>query len=330
VYDTGVQEYSLADPSRPALVNTWDALNPGGTPNVPLSESQQPASKAAGTGPGGSWDAYHVNAIQVLPGNQLLVTMRNTWAAYLVDASTGRVLWTLGGKASSFSLPANARFAWQHDAQLFANGEVTLFDDNCCKLLPSGKFAKPSGPSRGLVLKLDTTRHAASLVASYQHVPGLFVAFLGSMQLLPGGNALVGWGSQPFFSEYSKSGRQLLDAGFPGKDQTYRALFTSTWTAVPSYPPSGAVRTGKGGTTVYASWNGATGVARWEVLGGSSAAHLKRIASRARTGFETAIPLGKRSYKALAVRAEDARGHRIGAKVIRAVRHGSSGLPRTY
>jgi hypothetical protein len=97
VYDAGVQEFSLADPSHPTLVNTWDALNPGGTPNIPLSDSQQPASKAASTGPGGSWDAYHINAIEVLPNGQMLVTMRNTWAAYLVDVASGRTVWTLGG-----------------------------------------------------------------------------------------------------------------------------------------------------------------------------------------------------------------------------------------
>src|SRR5205823_2845984 len=157
-----------------------------------------------------------------------------------------------------------------------------------------------NGPSRGLVLKLDTTRYTASLVASYAHSPNLFVAFLGSMQLLPGGNALVGWGSQPFFSEYSKSRRQLLDVSFPGKDQSYRALFTSSWVGTPSYPPSGAVRTSGGRTTVYASWNGATQVARWAVLGGSSASRLKRVATKARTGFESSISLGKRSYKVLA------------------------------
>ena len=330
VYDAGVQEYSLANPRRPALVNTWDALNPGGAPKVRLSESEQPAAKRAGTGPGGSWDAYHVNAIQVLPNNQLLVTMRNTWAAYLIDASTGGVMWRLGGKASSFSLPPSARFAWPHDAQLHPGGEVTLFDDNCCKLLASGKFAKPDGPSRGLVLKTDTATHTARALASYKHTPSLFVAFLGSMQFLPRGNALVGWGSQPFFSEYSKSGRQLLDAAFPGKDQSYRALFTSTWVGTPAYPPSGAVRRSRGQTTVYASWNGATRVARWDVLGGSSASHLRRVASKARTGFETAISLGARTFKVIAVRAVDSRGRLLSSKIVHGARRGGSGLPRTY
>jgi hypothetical protein len=331
VYDAGVQEYSLANPAKPVLLRAWDALNPGGTPNVPLSQSQQPAT-GTGTGPGGSWDAYHVNAIEVISDDQILVTMRNTWASYLIDVGTGDLVWTLGGKASSFSLPANARFAWQHDTRLLPNNEVTLFDDNCCKLLPGGKFAKPGGPSRGLVLKLDTASHKASLVASYSHSPNLFVAFLGSMQLLPNLGAVVGWGSQPFFSEYSRSGKQLLDAGFPGKDQSYRAIWTPNWVGTPFYPPSGAVRTSRGVATVYASWNGATQVAKWEVLGGSSAAHLRRVATKARSGFETAVSLGKHTYGALEVRALDAQGHVLGTskQFGKLKRAGGSGLPQSY
>ena len=328
VYDAGVQEFSLADPSHPTLVSTWDALNPGGTPNIPLSESQQPASKAASTGPGGSWDAYHINAVEVLGTGQILVTMRNTWAAYLVDVASGKTVWTLGGKHSSFKLPANAVFAWPHDTRLLPNNEVTLFDDNCCKILASGKFAKPNGPSRGLVLRLNTATHTATRVAAYNHSPNLFVAFLGSMQLLPNRNAVVGWGSRPFFSEYSGSGKQLLDAVFPGNDQSYRALFTTNWVGTPSYPPSGTLRTSGGNTTVYASWNGATQVAKWVVLGGSSASRLKQVASKSRTGFETAISLGSKSYKVVAVRAVDGTGKALGAKLIKGPK--GSGLPQSY
>ena len=324
-----MEEFSLANPRQPTLVHTWDALNPGGTPNVPLSDSEQPAS-APGTGLRGSWDAYHINAIQILPNDQLLVSMRNTWAAYLVNATTDAVLWRLGGKSTSFSLPANASFAWQHDVRLLPNGDVTLFDDSCCLIEASGKFAKPNGFARGLVLKLNQAAHTASLAASYSHSPKLVVSFLGSTHLLPNSGALVGWGNQPYFSEYSKTGRQLLDAQLPGKDLTYRALFTSNWTAVPFYPPSGAVRTSGGATTVYASWNGATGVARWQVLGGSNASHLARIASSPRTGFETGISLGRRSFNVVAIRAIDGRGRTIGSNVIKGGRRGGSGLPKSY
>ena len=70
------------------------------------------------------------------------------------------------------------------------------------------------------------------------------------MQVLPNRDALVGWGSEPYFSEYSPSG-QLLDVRWPGSESSYRALFTNTWVGKPDYPPSGAVQ----GDTVYASWN---------------------------------------------------------------------------
>jgi len=301
LYDAGVQEYEL---KTGRLLYTWDALA-----NVPLSDSEQPAS--AKTASFGAWDAYHVNSVQVVPGNRILVSMRNTWAAYLVDTGTNQVVWRLGGKRSSFQSAANARFAWQHDVQLLPNGDVSLYNDDCCKIRGNGKFATPNGPSRGMVLRLDMAAHTASLAASFSRAPKRReAAFLGSMQLLPNGNALVGWGSLPFFSEYSRAGRLLLDAVWPGKDQSYRALFTSSWVGTPFYPPRGAARSTRGRTTVFASWNGATQVAAWQVLAGPNAAHLRVVAKRAKTGFETAIRTG--SAKAFKVRALDAHGHVLG------------------
>ena len=42
---------------------------------------------------------------------------------------SGRILWKLGGKASTFKLGRGARFYFQHDAQLLSGGRVSLFDD---------------------------------------------------------------------------------------------------------------------------------------------------------------------------------------------------------
>jgi Arylsulfotransferase (ASST) len=299
VYDAGVQEYDLRTGK---LLYTWDALNPGGVPNVPLSASYQPANIE--TAPGSAWDAYHLNSIQVLPHNQILVSMRNTWAVYLIDTQTGKTIWTLGGKHSSFSFANGARFAWQHDVDLAPNNQVTLFNDNCCQELPSRKLARANGQSEGMVLKLDPQHHRASVLAVYRHNPALNVAFLGSMQRLPGGNVLVGWGSLSYFSEYTRSGRQILDVLFPNrKGQTYRAFFSSNWVGTPFYPPTGAARRTRGKTTVYASWNGATQVTRWQVLAGATPSTLKPVASTAKSGFETPIALPTGSYKLFELRA---------------------------
>jgi hypothetical protein len=305
VYDSGVQEYSI---KTGKLLYTWDALDPIGTPNIPLSEAEQPAPRAAAPA-GTAWDAYHINSIQLLPGNEMLVSMRNTWAAYLINTKTNQTIWTLGGKASSFTSAANANFAWQHDVQLLAHNQVSLFNDNCCEITGPGVFANPNGTSGGLVLNLNTTSHTVSLASSYAHSNRpLDPAFLGSMNVLPNGNALVGWGSQPYFSEYSKSGQLLLDAVWPGKDLSYRALFSSNWVGAPYFPPSGAARKVKGKVTVYASWDGDTQVTSWKILAGSNANHLPVVATKAKHGFETAITLAK-SAKVYKVQAFDAKGH---------------------
>ncbi len=307
VYDAGVQEYELATGK---LLYTWDALNPGRAPHIPLAASEQPASVA--TAPGAAWDAYHLNSIQVLPSNRILVSMRNTWAAYLIDTTTGKIDWTLGGKHSSFKFARGASFAWQHHVQFVSATELTLFDDACCRLEPRHRLGPTSGTSRGVVLRLDLVRRTASLLAAFPHRPPLAVLFLGSMQLRPNHGALVGWGSLPYFSEYSRRGAQLLDVRFPGKDQSYRALFTSSWVGTPSYPPHGAVRHTGARETVYASWNGATEVSRWEIMAGSSPHDLRVIAAGRRRGFETAFAVRAGSGGYFAVRALSSGGQVLG------------------
>jgi hypothetical protein len=299
LYDFAVQEYDL---QTGRLLYSWDAYR-----HVALSESYQvPPAKA--TVP---WDAYHGNSVDLVGNGQFLVSMRNTWAAYLVDAKTGKIAWTLGGKDTAFSVPSSARFEWQHDVTLSKDDILTLFDDNCCEVLGGGTFGSPGGPAKGLVLKLHQKKRTVTLVHQYLHGANFDVAFTGSMQVLPNGNALVGWGSQPYFSEYTKAGKMLLDAVFPGKDLSYRALFTDGWVGTPDFPPSGAARTVHGETTVYASWNGATQVAAWRVLAGRAVGHLRTVATKAKSGFETAIPLA-RSYKLFKVQALDARGQELG------------------
>ena len=73
----------------------------------------------------------------------------------------------------------------------------------------------------------------------------------------------------------------------------------------------GAARRQGSRATVYASWNGATRLASWRVLAGPSANQLSAVASAAKSGFETAIPLPQ-SYTSYEVQALDAGGHVIG------------------
>jgi EmrB/QacA subfamily drug resistance transporter len=300
--DSAVQEYNL---KTGKLLRSWDALD-----HIPLGDSY-----ASVPTNGFPWDAYHVNAIDLSGNGTFLVSMRNTWAAYLVNIDTGRIEWTLGGKRSSFKFGPGAAFQWQHDVKLGVGGRsdstVTLFDDHCCQLTGGGTSVPATGPSRGLVLKLDQAAHTATLVAQYPGGGKFETEYMGDTQPLQNGNTFVGWGSEPYLSEYSPSGGLLLEGSFPGSDLSYRSTL-ERWVGLPLSSPAGAARQTGNKTTVYASWNGATRVVSWRVLAAAGAGRMTAVGSAAKSGFETAIGV-QTSYKSFEVQALAAGGRVIGA-----------------
>jgi EmrB/QacA subfamily drug resistance transporter len=302
VTDSAVQEYNL---KTGKLIYNWDAID-----HIHLQDSYATLPTN-----GFPWDAYHVNSIDLVGNGTFLVSMRDTWAAYLVDIKTGDILWTLGGRHSSYKIAPEAQFEWQHDVTLQPDSEVAMFDDHCCQLTGGGTYVSATGASRALVLKLDAKTHSASFVADYGVNPdgsAVYppVDYMGDIQPLPNGNVFVGWGSDPYFSEFSASGKTLLDAKLPGSDLSYRATL-EPWVGLPLYPPAGAARERAGRATVYASWNGATQVVSWRVLAGSAGTHLAGVKTAARSGFETAISL-PRSYGSYEVEALGAGGRVLG------------------
>jgi hypothetical protein len=288
-----VQEYNIRTGK---LLYTWDALK-----HISLGDSW--ASLPTNGFP---WDAYHINSIQLLPHGQMLVSMRDTWATYLINIKTGRIVWTLGGKHSTFKLGPKAFFSWQHDVRAYPGTQlISMLDDHCCQETGGGTYVSPSAPSRGLVLKLNQQTKTASFVSRYGHGANFDTQYMGNLQPLPGGGEFAGWGSQPYFTEYTASGQQVLDAYLPFPDISYRAI-VSRWIGKPLYPPSGAARTSGGKTTVYASWNGATGVTSWRVLSGG-----KAVATASKYGFETRIPVPA-GYHTFTVEALTSSGKVIG------------------
>jgi hypothetical protein len=229
-----------------------------------------------------------------------LISGRNTHAVYEVSRKTGKVLWRLGGKKSTFALAPDARFAWQHDVRRQPDGTISVFDNGSAP--PVHKF------TRVLLLRLDQQHNRATLVRSYHHPKKLLSPFEGNAQFLPDGHVFVGWGGWPYVSELSKDGRVLFDAYFghgkpPGEDaDTYRA-YRFVWHGHPTDVPATAIA----GDKVYVSWNGATDVARWRVLTGDASDDLGAGQAVAKSGFETAIPLPAKS-KYVAVQALDAKG----------------------
>jgi len=269
----------------------WHALG-----HVSLTESH---ASPAGPYP---FDFFHVNSIQLLPDQALLVSARNTWTVYKVSTRTGAVDWRLGGRASTFKLGAGAQFAWQHDARQQADGTISLFDDEAAP--------KQASQSRGLVLAVDPAARTASVAHQYTHPSPLLANSQGNMQLLGNGDEFTGWGASPYFTEFTPAGKVVFDAKLPSSTDTYRA-FRASWSGQPTDQPAAAARTAGSHVEVYASWNGATDVAGWEVLGGTTATGLGPVGHAARTGFETAIDVSTPD-RYFAVEAVDSTGKVLG------------------
>jgi hypothetical protein len=226
------------------------------------------------------YDFFHINSIQQQSNGNLLITARNTWAVYMVDARTGRVLWSVGGRHSSFALGRGVRFAWEHDAELLPDGELTLFDDE--------DYPRAGRSSRALRIALDFADRRATLVHELTH-PGTIILSpsQGNVQTLPDGAVVVGWGQRGGASEFSPAGQLTFDLQLPTGDGSYRA-YIAPWSATPSGAPALSAAPGAGATTVaFASWNGATRVAAWRVTAGSSPTALSAVTQFPRSGFET-------------------------------------------
>ena len=179
----------------------------------------------------------------------------------------------------------------------------------------------PGRVSRGLVIRLDRRARRVSLVRSFTHPDRVKSPSKGNLQLLAGGHAFAGWGGKnPRLSEFAADGSLLFDEIFVSpKSSSYRA-YRFAWSGHPTDRPALAATTAGATTTVYASWNGATEVARWRVLSGTAPSSLRAGPTAARTDFETAIPLGG-AAKLVQVEALDRSGKVIGrSRVVAAKR----------
>jgi outer membrane protein assembly factor BamB len=249
------------------------------------------------------YDYFHINSIDVDHDDNLLVSSRTTSTVYKIDRETGEVIWRLGGKESDFEMGPGTRTAYQHDARRQADGTITIFDNGNVNEVEQ---------SRGIVVELDEDAMTATLVREYTHPDEVLAATQGNVQVLPNGNVFVGWGSEPVLSEFGRDGGLLFSAAFPAEGESYRA-FRFPWQGQPQDKPSIITSGGQDEkVTVYASWNGATEVAAWQVLAGPSPDRLDEVASVPWKGFETAIAV-ETTEPFVGVQARDASGEVLGA-----------------
>lgn len=262
-----------------------------------------------GSGADNPWDYFHINSVEKDSKGNYLISSRHCAALYYISGSDGSIIWTMGGQNSSFEMGENATFWFQHYARWRDNEtKISLFDNAATGWDVREEHA------RGLLLDIDFENKKVDV--NTQMVPFNVTPSpsQGSNHLQPNGNWLIGWGEIPYISEYSPTGELLWAAQFGvGDVQSYRA-HRANWTGLPSTQPSLALQNNDANEPkLYMSWNGATEVKTWEVLGANdSTSEPESLWNVTRDSFETESALQNSAHEMFMVRARDGNSNVLG------------------
>jgi Arylsulfotransferase (ASST) len=180
-------------------------------------------------------DYAHGNSIEPDTDGNLIISSRHMDEITKIDRETGGIIWRLGGKNNQFTFVNDPdRFSQQHSARRLANGHLLLYDN--------GNLHTPAR-SRAVEYALDEENRIATLVWQYRNTPDSYGAAMGSVQRLPNGNTIIGWGStNPTATEVTPGGEKVAELNFPTGTFSYRA-FRFEWP--PRLAAAASVRSGK-------------------------------------------------------------------------------------
>ncbi|KAF3768615.1 hypothetical protein M406DRAFT_250688 [Cryphonectria parasitica EP155] len=244
---------------------------------IPFADSHEPIIEIphfAST----AWDYFHINAIAEY-GEGYLISSRTLWSVYYVEKSTGDVVWYYnGGDGGNFTLPVGFEaeentgsqlFKYQHDPRVLSTSStglvLTLFDNNNFEY---GDLLTPNN-SYGLEITLNTDEWTSTLnQILYDEANPIHTIAEGDRQTLTStGGAFIDYGFQPYAKEFNSAGEVIWSAQWGDiSDGSYRSR-KYVYTGTPTTLPKIAVETDGSDHTVYVSWNGATEVAEWEIVG---------------------------------------------------------------
>ena len=248
-----------------------------------------------------NWDYLHSNAIDKFTDGNYLLSTRHSDTIYKISKDDGSIIWRLfghGGERSDFNM-GNLNFSRQHHARIHEQNETHTI----LTLLDNAKGADQQPPTSAwtraltVALREDLNPMTAEIIASYDHPAHEHAFRRGSFQVLPNGNAFVGWSEHALQSEHTPDGRLLMEAELETRKLgTYRA-FKYSWLSTPDYPPDvhsqAITRNGITTTTVHVSWNGATEVAAWGLYkSDENGKRSVQLVTESRTGFETKLSHG--------------------------------------
>ncbi|MCS6917977.1 MAG: aryl-sulfate sulfotransferase [Chitinophagales bacterium] len=169
-------------------------------------------------------DYVHANAIYEDWDGNIWLCSRHLSEVTKIDASTGAIIWRLGGKKNQFTfINDNNKISYQHDAHRLPNGNMLLFDN--------GVYHNPPLTAAKEYV-LDEVNKTATLVWSYTRQIGtskVFSKAMGGVQRLSNGNTLICWGltiaqpGAPKLTEVDANNQVVWEMTINNADAVYRA-----------------------------------------------------------------------------------------------------------
>jgi hypothetical protein len=163
-----------------------------------------------------TYDPVHINSIDPHQ-DSIVISSRNTDAVYDISRRTGRVIWKLGGTPTARSLHVTgdrdspALFGGQHDARLWRNGLLSVYDDATHR----------SRPPRAAFYRIHPRRGTATFVGQLTDPLVKRSHCCGSVRPFEGG-WLVDWGDNPLVTAFDRRGRIAFRLHLPVA--SYRAV----------------------------------------------------------------------------------------------------------
>ena len=132
----------------------------------------------------------HINSIDVVDQNRIIISSRILNEVTEIDRNTGKIIWRFGGLRNQFNL--NPGFQFQHDARLVDSNKLSVFDN--------ANYIGDSN-SRALVFTIDEQNKTAKLVNFAYHIPPVNSQNMGNVQY-QNNIYTVGWGNTGYSTFY--------------------------------------------------------------------------------------------------------------------------------
>lgn len=288
------------------LLYEWRAAE-----HVPIANTLEIIGKGTENNP---FDYFHINSVHQGPSGDYVVSAGNMRSVLCIDGSTGRIRWSLGGRANSFrdlGEGSTVKFSWPHDARWVGNDTLTVMDSGKRSLFRSSAIE-----NRGMSIYVDSHTRQASVQQVYINPMGLAKQSEGDLRLSQNtGNVFVNWGKDTGFSKFSATGDALCSFYFSETRSRFverlglSGVSKHPWIGKPMSKPIAKVL----GRRLRVHWNGATEVTEWQLQvkthspTNTDILLYHDIGRYKKTGYETSlkIPRLKGSHQTFRVAALD-------------------------